>query len=522
MGGDTRPSGPDLRMGVPEDRIPDGGMIEGHFDEEPVILVRKGARFYAVGAQCTHYSGPLAEGLVVGDTVRCPWHHACFDLRTGRALGGPALAPIPCYQVERRLDMVVVTGHLRSETVPAAETRPSHPASIVIVGAGAAGTGAALTLRAEGYTGRLTLVDADASAPYDRPNLSKDYLAGSAPEEWLPLRPHEELIDAKIRLVLGVPVLRIDPSVRSVLLADGRAFPYDALLLATGAEAARLDLPGMDSPHVETLRSLADSRRIIAKATAARRAVIIGAGFLGLEVAASLRKRGLEVHVAAPDQRPLEQVLGRELGLKVQRIHEEHGVAFHLGHIATAIGDTSVTLDDGSELAADLVIVAAGARPRVALASRAGVVLARGIQVDQYLETSVRGIYAAGDVARWPEPRTGRTIGVEHWAFAMRQGQAAARNMLGARQPFVGVPFFWSQHYDVQISYVGHADQYDRLEIMPGLPPDQWEQHYLVGNTVVAVATIGRDRQSLEAEAVMERAQARQSGGHARPPAALR
>jgi apoptosis-inducing factor 3 len=522
MGGDTGPRGPDLRVGVPEAQIPDGGMLEGHFDDEPVILVRRGARFYAVGATCTHYSGPLSEGLVVGDTVRCPWHHACFDLRTGRALGGPALAPVPCYQVERRLDQVVVTGHLRQEPEPPTDIRPAHPASIVIVGAGAAGIGAALTLRAEGYTGRLTLVDADASAPYDRPNLSKDYLAGSAPEEWLPLRPHEELIDADIDLVLGVPVLRIDPQERTVLLADGRAFPYGALLLATGAEPVRLDLPGMDGPNVETLRSLADSRRLIAKATGARRAVILGAGFLGLEVAASFRKRGLEVHVAAPDQRPLEKVLGRDLGLRIQRLHEEHGVAFHLGHVAAAIGAGAVTLDDGSDIGADLVVVAAGARPRVALASRAGLVLARGIQVDQYLETSIRGIFAAGDVARWPEPRTGRIIGVEHWAFAMRQGQAAARNMLGAHQPFLTVPFFWSQHYDVQINYVGHADQYDRLEIVPGLPPDQWEQHYLVGDTVVAVATIGRDRESLEAEATIERAQARLSAGRVPTPAALR
>lgn len=514
MGGDSTPTGPDLRKGVPEDQIPDGGTLEGHVDEEPVMLIRRGARIYAVGSRCSHYSGPLSEGLVVGDTVRCPWHHACFDIRTGRALGGPALSPIACYQVERRLDLVAVTGFAKAYAAHPSIGSSPHPSAIVIVGAGAAGIGAALTLREEGFTGRLTLIDADAAAPYDRPNLSKDYLAGSAPEEWLPLRSHEDLLDADIRLVLGVPVLRIDPGNRTVDLADGRSFPYGALLLATGAEPVRLDLPGMDLPHVETLRSLADSRRLIAKANESKRAVIIGSGFLGLEVAASLRKRGLEVHVVSPDQRPLEKVLGPQLATRVQRSHEENGVAFHLGHVSKTITETSVLLDDGSELNADLVLVAVGARPRVALASRAGLVLAKGIQVDRYLETSVKGIYAAGDVARWPEPRTGKTIGVEHWAFAMRQGQAAARNMLGGGIPFTTVPFFWSQHYDMQISYVGHAEQWDRLEIVPKLPPDQWEQHYLVGNTVVAVATVGRDRPSLEFEATMERAQSLHSGGY--------
>jgi apoptosis-inducing factor 3 len=501
-------TGPDLTKGVPVDKIPDGGMIEGHVGDEPVLLARRGAVFQAVGARCTHYSGPLAEGLIVGDTVRCPWHHACFDLRTGRALGGPALAPLPCYRTERKLDLIVVTGRATATPAPAAATR-LQPEAIVILGAGAAGTAAALTLRDEGYRGRITLIDSDDSAPYDRPNLSKDYLAGTAPEEWLPIRSHDDLAARDIRLILGAPVMKLGIADRTVRLADGRAYPYAALLLATGADAVRLPLPGADRPHVTTLRSLADSRRLIRQAESARRAVVLGAGFLGLEVAASLRHRGLEVHVVAPDQRPLGRVLGDELGLRVQRLHESHGVGFHLGHVAREIGDKAVILDDGTTLDADLVIVAAGARPRVDLAAKAGLVIARGVQVDRYLETSVKGVFAAGDVARWPDPRTGKLIGVEHWAFAMRQGQAAARNMLGARIPFAVVPFFWSQHYDVQISYVGHAEQWDRLTIVSGLPPDQYEQHYLEGGTVTAVATIGRDRASLTAEATMESAERR-------------
>jgi apoptosis-inducing factor 3 len=513
MGTDAGPDrGPDLRQGIPEDRIPDGGMVEGHVDGEPVMLVRRGARFYAIGAHCSHYGASLAGGLAVGDTVRCPLHHACFDLHTGLAIRGPALAPLPSFEVERRLDLVVVTSPAKARPAARGAAGRTAPSAIVIVGAGAAGTAAAFTLRQEGFTGRLTLIDEDPASPYDRPTLSKDYLAGTAGEEWLPLRPQEELTRQDIRLVLGVPVLRLDPVERSVRVADGRAFQYDVLLLATGAEPVRLDLPGSAAPRVETLRSLADTRRLIAAAAGARTAVVLGAGFLGLEVAASLRNRGLQVHVVAPDPRPLERVLGRELGLRLQRLHEEHGVAFHLGHVAVEIGEKTVRLDDSSEIEADLVLMAVGVRPRTGLAARAGLVLARGIQVDEFLETSVRGIFAAGDVARWPDPLTGRPIGVEHWAFAMRQGQAAARNMLGLREPFHAVPFFWSQHYDVRVNYVGHADPWDRLEVVPGLPPGEWEQRYLVGNTVVAVATIGRDRQSLEAEVLLERAQSRQSG----------
>jgi len=512
-------TGPDLRRGIPEDRIHDGGMIEGHVDGEPVLLIRRGARFYAIGARCTHYGTPLIGGLVSGDGVRCPWHHACFDIHTGRELRGPALGSLPCYGVERRLDLVRVSGTLARDAAPATRFEGPVPGAIVIVGAGAAGTAAALALREEGYGGRVTLIDEDPASPYDRPVLSKDYLAGTASEEWLPLRSHDELRKQDIRLVLGVPVLRLDPAERTVRIADGRAFPYEALLLATGAEPVRLALPGMDHPRVETLRSLADSRRLIDKAEHASTVVILGAGFLGLEVAASLRHRGLEVHVVAPGQRPLEKVLGREMGMRLQRLHEEHGVAFHLGHTAAAIGESSVRLDDGSDIAADLVLVAVGVRPRTALAGRAGLVLSRGIQVDQFLETSVRGIFAAGDVARWPDPRTGQLIGVEHWAFAMRQGQAAARNMLGAREPFQTVPFFWSQHYDVRVNYVGHAAQWDRLDVVTGLPAGQWEQRYVAGGSVVAVATIGRDIQSLEAELQLERSQAgrpgqRRSGGH--------
>ncbi|HMM91374.1 FAD-dependent oxidoreductase [Bradyrhizobium sp.] len=498
------PAGPDLSKGINLSELT-GQTLPGHVGEDEVLLVRSGSEIFAIGAHCSHYHGPLAEGLVTGESIRCPWHHACFDLRTGEATRAPALAPVAVWKVELQGDRVFVREKLE-QPGPRIKPQPvaDMPARIVIVGGGAAGFAAAEMLRRQDYRGSIVMLSNDAAAPVDRPNLSKDYLAGSAPEDWLPLRPDDFYAEAKIDLRLNTEVTSIDTRARHVLTSGGETIPYDRLLLATGAEPVRLPTPGMDQPHVHVLRSLADSRAIIALAEGARRAVVIGASFIGLEAAASLRARNIEVHVVGLEQRPMERVLGPEMGDFVRALHEEHGVIFHLGDTVTAIDGKRATLKSGGVIEADIVVVGVGVRPRLGLAEKAGLAIDRGVIVDIYLETSVSGVYAAGDIARWPDPHSGEKIRVEHWVVAERQGQTAARNMLGQRQRFDAVPFFWSQHYDVPINYVGHAEKWDEITVDGDIAGRDCLLRYKQKGRVLAVASIYRDVASLEAELAME------------------
>jgi apoptosis-inducing factor 3 len=502
----TDTSGPDLAQGIAGSDLADGAGLVGHVGDEQVLLVRRGAAVLAVAAQCTHYHGPLVEGLMVDGTVRCPWHHACFDLRTGEALHAPAFDPLACWSVEQRDGRIFVREKRQQPTsYPRGRPAGTAPDRIVIIGGGAAGFAAAEMLRREQFAGSIAILSNDDAPPVDRPNLSKEYLAGTASEDWLPLRPDGWYSQNGIDLRLQANVVAIDPRSREVALAGGGRIAYDRLLLATGAEPVRLSIPGADRPHVRTLRSLSDCRAIIEHAKVARRAVVIGASFIGLEVAASLRARGVDVHVVAPEKRPMERVLGPQIGDVVRSLHEQHGVVFHLEDTATAIDGTQVKLRSGRTLDAELVVAGIGVRPRVELAERAGLAVDHGVVVDGCLETSVPGIFAAGDVARWPDPHSGATARVEHWVVAERQGQTAARNMLGQRETFRAVPFFWSQHYDVPINYVGHAESWDELAVEGDVAGKDCLLRFKRKGRVLAVASIFRDRESLEAEVAMER-----------------
>ena len=493
-------SGPDLSAGIAVSELAENVPLLGHAEGAAVMLVRTGATIRAVGAVCSHYSGPLAEGLVVGETVRCPWHHACFDLRTGEALGAPALDPIACYEVLRHGDRVSVGARLPAPT-PAAP--PQSPAKIVIAGAGAAGAAAAEKLRRLGYSGDISLVANEPPGPVDRPNLSKDFLAGNAPMEWVRLRDDAFYEKLKIEFIRDEAV-ELDAAAKTLILKGGRRLPYDKLLLSTGSEPSRLPIEGASLPHVFTLRTLADAQAIIAASASAHRAVIIGSSFIGLEVAASLRARNLDVDVVSRDRVPLEHVMGTQVGQFVQQLHEEKGVRFHLEANPRAIHAREVELDDGRRLAADVVVLGVGVKPRTDLAQRAGLTVDNGVIVDSRLRTSASDVWAAGDIARYPESRLGTRVRVEHWAAAQRQGQAVAADMLGLAGPFNDVPFFWSQHYDVTLSYVGRANADAQIEVIGSLEKRDATVTYRLSGKVVAVLCVGRDRECLSIEAALE------------------
>jgi nitrite reductase/ring-hydroxylating ferredoxin subunit/thioredoxin reductase len=363
MSGETQLSGPDLTQGVDPETVPDGGALLGHAHGEPVLLARIGGDAFAVGAKCTHYGGPLGEGLVVGDEVRCPWHHACFSLRTGAPVRAPALEPITCFDVTTREGKLVVLGKRGPLT---AKLPGGGPASVVIVGAGAAGNACAEALRRAGYARPVVLAGAEGTTPVDRPNLSKDYLAGTAPEEWIPLRDETFYKRNGIEMRVDWRVERIDVAAKRVHFGDGTSREYGALVLATGARPNRLPIPGADGPDVFVLRTLADSRAIIARATGAKRVVVVGASFIGLEVAASLRTRGVEVHVVGKEKVPLAHVLGEQVGALVKRVHEEHGVVFHLDASPTAVDRAGsgagvvVARAGGARRQADIVVMGVG------------------------------------------------------------------------------------------------------------------------------------------------------------------
>jgi len=487
--------------------LADGAIAVGKAAGDDVVLVRRGDEFFAVGATCTHYHGELSQGLVVGDTLRCPLHHACFSLRTGEALRAPALDPLPRWHVERIDDRVFVREKLpelgRKQLCRSADGHMA-PASVVIIGGGAAGLGAAEMLRREGYDGPLTLISADDWPPYDRPNLSKDFLAGAAPDEWMRLRLPEYYREQKIELLLNARVSALDIPARQVHLENGTMYGFEALLIATGSEPVQLQIEGATSSQLHYLRTFSNARAIVSRAASARRVAVIGASFIGLEVAASLRSLGIAVDVIAPGSQPMERVMGPEVGLMVRELHEAHGVVFHMGETISKIEGSALLLTGGGTVEADFVVLGVGVRPSVTLADKAGLTTDRGIVVDEYLETSASGIFAAGDVARWPDPHSGEMIRVEHFVVAEQQGQVAAKNILGRRERFDAVPFFWSQQYDVAINYVGHAENWDSVEIDGSLHARDCSVSYKRGGKTLAFATISRDLENLIVEAAME------------------
>jgi NADPH-dependent 2,4-dienoyl-CoA reductase/sulfur reductase-like enzyme/nitrite reductase/ring-hydroxylating ferredoxin subunit len=495
-------TGPDFSQGVDLSGIAPGETRAGRVGEDAVLLSNLDGQLFAIGGTCTHYGGALADGVIDAGAARCPLHHACFDLKTGVALRAPALDPVDRWQVEIEGDRAFVRRKLEGE--PAPKRAPSDVQRIVIVGGGAAGLACALELRRLGFGGDVTMLSADADPPCDRPNLSKDYLAGDMPEEWLWLRGDDWYAENKIDLRLSTEVARIDAAGRAVHCASGEQVPFDRLLIATGAEPNRLNLPGFDAPNVFRLRSVADSRAIAAHAHPGARVAIIGASFISLEAAAALRHRGVEVDIISVEEVPLEHVFGTDLGRQLQALHERNGVRFHLSSVVAGFDGKAVELGGGESVRADFVLVAIGVRPRTALAESAGARVDNGVLVDSFLESSVPGIYAAGDIARYPDPISGESARIEHWVVAERQGEIAAANMIGERRRFESAPFFWTEQYGVPLRYVGRASGWDAVTVEDSVESGSLVARYFADGRHCATATIGRDRENLEDELMLE------------------
>ncbi len=461
----------------------------------PVLLVRTADAYHALPGRCTHRPRPLVKGTLHGTRLMCPRHQAAFDVRTGDALEPPALDGLPTFDVDVEDGGVFVTvpeGAGDRRLMPLGGRDPDDERLFVIVGAGGAGAVAAETLRGAGYGGRLVMLSRESHRPYDRPHCSAGLLTGRLASDELPLRDDAFYAEHGIERRHGT-VVGLDAGSRALTLEDGEEYEPDAVLVATGGTPNRLPVPGGDLEGVFTLRSIDDGEEILAAARGKDTAVVIGASFIGLEVAASLRELGIETTVVAPEQLPLERVFGARVGRRIQRLHEDRGVRFRLGSgVAEIRGDAGVdgvALGDGEELSAHFVVLGVGVRPASGFVR--GLELERdgGVAVDdQFRALGAAGVWAAGDVAHYPDPYTGRRVRVEHWRIAQQQGKAAALSMVGKGSPFHGVPFFWTQQYRLAIGYVGIGAGWDDLVIGGDVEADDFIAYYLEGGVPRAAA----------------------------------
>lgn len=489
--------------------LADGEMKQLSANGAEILLARVGEKFHAVGAHCTHYGAPLVEGVLSGERIVCPWHHACFNVTSGDIEEPPALDHLACYDLRVENDQVIVRlpDDAADRRVPAMTGRDTNDERLfVIAGGGAAGYAAAQTLREDGFAGRVLLITREDHLPYDRPNLSKDYLQGNAEPEWMPLRSADFFAEHDIEVIRNREIKHIHATHKTITFTDGKTLVCDALLLATGGVPRRLPFQSGTQENVFLLRSFDDTDAIVSAAAKGKRAVVIGASFIGMEAASSLAMRGCEVTIVAPDSAPFERILGPQIGRLFQDVHEEHGIKFKLGASVSGFdGETKVTaviLENGERLEADLVVVGIGVKPNTDFVE--GLMLHRdaGVIVDEHMRAA-DGVYAAGDIAYFPNPLTHEHQRIEHWRTAMQQGRVAAHNMAGKETPYESVPFFWTRQFDVGLLYVGHAQQWDEIVYHGELSTRDFLAFYVKDNRVLAVAGMNRDQEMAAAEELL-------------------
>jgi len=460
--------------------------------DSDVLLVRVEGKVYAVGNKCTHYECGLNEGAFFGNVVVCKCHDARFDVTTGRALTAPALKDLPVHAV-RIDDGDILLGPAQKPQFPKLEA--GDPRTFLIVGAGAAGNAAAETLRREKFAGRIVMITRESDQPYDRPNLSKDFVTGEAKPEWLPLRSPKFYADQRIEVLTNTEVTSLDPRARTVTFRGGETLSFDKALIATGGTPRISDVPGADGEGCFTLRSFSDARSIVEAAAGAKRAVLVGSGFIGLELASSLCTRGLEVEVVSREELPLAHILGERIARYLKRRHEQKNVTFHMGatvdRISGAKGAKTVTLSGGKLLNADFVVFGLGVKPALDFLAGSDLVQDKGIPVNCRLETKYPGIFAAGDSAIVPNPAGGDAQRIEHWCVAERHGQHSARTMLGSTAPYDEVPFFWTRQTGISLKYVGNARTWSAIAVRGDVENGKFLAGFYGEGKLLAAASVG-------------------------------
>ncbi len=504
--------------------VQEGQMQQIAVGDDQILLSKIDGQFYATGAFCTHYGAPLAKGILCNERIVCPWHNACFNAIAGQQEEPPALDSLTHFPVRIEGEQILIKlpeSVPQQRTLEMARYEPKvDQRTFVVLGAGAAGTIAVETLRQQGFQGQVILVSAEQKLPYDRTKLSKNYLQGKAEEDSLPLRSCEFYDQHNIDLRFGEAVTKVDSINKLITFADNSTLEYDCLLLATGGQAKKMDMPGSNLANIFTLRNTEDVNSILAEIKKAKKALIIGSSFIGMEAAASLNQQGLEVVVVSPSDVPFKKILGDKLGKMFQKLHEQNGVTFKFGTKATEFGGDGkveyAVLENGEKIATDLVIVGIGVEPNTDYLD--GIELNekdKSIPVNEYLQTEIKDIYAAGDIASFPYKPMGESTRIEHWRLAAQHGKIAAINMLEKNKLAKAddiVPFFWSGQYDLKLRYVGHAQSWDEIKIdgelgesAKGLDELEFLAFYLQNNKVMAVAGVNRDKDIAAISELMRR-----------------
>ncbi|MGF1490008.1 MAG: FAD-dependent oxidoreductase [Prochloraceae cyanobacterium] len=470
-------------------------------DNKQILLAKVDNKFYATTAFCTHAGAPLEEGILHHKRIVCPWHNACFNIVNGEIEEPPGRDNLASFTVKVEGDRVIVElpeNFPLQRTPHMAKKEPNNNKIFVILGSGTAGSIAAETLRKEGFSGRIILISKEKQLPYDRTQLSKEYLKGKSAGESLPLRKCQFYQENEIELWFDRVVTKVDAKAKKVTFADNCTLNYDALLLATGTKAKKLDIVGADLNNIFTIRDRQDAEKLKQAAERAKKAVIIGSGFIGTEAAASLKDLGLDVTIVSPDSVPFEKILGQEIGTKFKQLHQENGVSFCDRIKATKFEgkDTveAVILEDGTRLEADLVVVAIGVEPATEYLSGVEIAEDNSIVVNEHLQVA-DGLYAAGDIASFPYPPLETKIRIEHWRVAAQHGIIAARNMIKEKSvKFDKIPFFWTAQFGTYLQYTGHAEDWDEIIYQGDLETRNFLAFYIKDNRILAVAGCDRDK----------------------------